>query len=76
MPVHFPAHADVVATLRGDASHSVMMQASHVKFLCDWLISNSGVSSIGDWLQEFSADVKIPSLVAWIGLMVRDIFKK
>ena len=75
MPVLLPGHADADFT-GNDLNHVAMTHATHLKFLCDWIIGNGSVSSLGDYALGLGSDVKIPSLIAWLALTVRDVFIK
>lgn len=75
MPVLLPGHADSSFTGE-DLNHTVMTHATHLKFLCDWIIGNGGVSSLGDYLLQLGSDIKVPSFIAWGALLARDVFVK
>ena len=75
MPVLFPLHN---CSLLGpdDPAHSCMTTATHLKFLCDWILGSQSVSSIGDFLLEVGNDIKTPSLIVWLCLVVKQAWLK
>lgn len=74
MPVYYPGGACVADA--EDIVHVCMTHATHVKFLCDWILSSRAVSSIGDELQNYGNDMITPALVVWAGLTARKVFRR
>jgi hypothetical protein len=74
MPVLFPGGACVADP--DDIVHSCMTHATHLKILCDWIVSSHAVSSLGDHLQDFGSEMETASIVAWAGLIFHKTFKK
>jgi len=64
-------------TMDEDVIHTCMIAGTHLKFLADWiLIHRSQVASIGDffeWAFEYSF---WPSLVLWVGFIIKDYNRK
>ena len=80
MPVLWPGGCaalkdvqDAYAAMGGDDSiHTCMLQASHLKFLADWIHMSDGMYSVGDLFimaydYTFSA-----ALIIWIALHIKD----
>lgn len=71
MPVLWPAGC---ALWEADILHSCMTKATHLKWMCDWLVLKGlGVASIGDLLVLWSEDIKIPFLYVWIVLVIKEL---
>jgi hypothetical protein len=68
MPFMYPG--DACTPDKGDLVHVCMTHASHLKFLGDWIISDSGAASIGDFLQNIASDVVWDCRIAWLGALV------
>ena len=51
MPVLFPGN-DCSLLGADDPAHSCMTAATHLKFLCDWILGSRSVSSVGDSLLD------------------------
>jgi hypothetical protein len=75
MPVLFPG-GDCSLLDSDDLAHSCMTHATHVKILCDWILSSSAVSSLGDFALEVGNQIQTPSLIAWVALVLRDVIGK
>lgn len=73
MPV-LPPSGDCSLINPHDVVHACMTQATHLKFLADGIMSNSGTESLGDFLQEFADTIQIPAALAWLTLTIRDAF--
>lgn len=60
-------------TMEGDVIHSCMVAGTHLKFLADWIvIRHLGVASPGDFLEWACDGAFWPSLVMWVGFIIRD----
>jgi|ERR1700747_3581360 len=73
MPVQYPGGCG--DGFGDDIIHSCMTHATHLKFLCDWIVIQSGIASPGDmfiFLYEF---IRWPFLVIWGTLVTRDLYK-
>lgn len=69
MPVQWPTGCDAMPV---DDVHSCMTHLTHLKFLADWINVPDGVASPGDfliWAYQYSV---IPSLIAWLALILKD----
>ena len=75
MPVLFPG-GDCSLLGSDDAVHSCMTHATHLKFLCDWILSSQSVSSLGDFALDLGNQIRTISLVVWLGLIAKDAFGK
>ena len=66
MPVRYPGcTADLM-----NGPHVCMTTTSHIKFLADVFTSNAGIMSVGDYLMEFSDDIRFPLMVLWATAML------
>lgn len=72
MPVLVPGGCSP-SDMADDLIHSCMVAGTHLKFMADWIvIRHLGVASPGDFF-EWGGDAAFwPSLVLWIGFMIRD----
>lgn len=71
MPVLFPGGC---SHMPDDVIHSCMTHATHLKVLCDWiLLRDIGIASIGDFLEWGAGFAFIPSLVAWMVLVIKKL---
>ena len=75
MPV-FPPGGDCSLLDPEDVVHVCANHATHLKVLADFIVTNEGVSSIGDFFMEMLRITYVPALVAWVALAFRDTFKK
>lgn len=67
MPGHFCLGNDIL-----DHNHICMSATTHLNWLADWVVSNSGVSSPGDFLEDLGSAIKLPSFV----LAILNFFRK
>lgn len=75
MPVLFPGGCPADG-LGDDFIHTCMTQATHIKFLADWVvIRHLGIASPGDFFEWFHEATFWPSLTAWVALVVSDASK-
>ncbi len=66
----------VANEFRGDWIHRCMTPATHLKFLCDWIIIKSvGTASPGDLLEWFYQVTGTYGIVSWFVLTVNDLQK-
>lgn len=75
MPV-FPPGGDCSLLDPEDVVHVCANHATHLKVLADFIVTNDGVSSIGDFFMEALRITYVPALVAWVVLAFRSIFKR
>lgn len=57
------------AVLTADHVHTCLTSATHLKPLCDIILTNDGVSSIGDVLQTTGPSTILPCTLLWFGIM-------
>lgn len=55
-----------------DILHVCMTSATHLKVLCDIIVSHSGISSIGDVLIDAADFCFWPAVIIWGTLMIYD----
>jgi hypothetical protein len=76
MPVQWPGGCDP-DTMGDDIIHSCMASATHLKFLADWIfIRGVGVASPGDLLLWAGRFTFMPSVYAWLALVIKDENRK
>lgn len=67
MPVSIPGGcSDVVFNW----NHTCVTAQTHLRFLSDWIVMNSGIESPGDVLMEFGSAMKVPAFLAWVGTFI------
>lgn len=49
-----------------DRNHICMSATTHLNWLADFIVSNSGVSSPGDFLEDLGSVIKLPSFIVGI----------
>ena len=74
MPVFSPG-GDCSLIDPEDVVHACGNHATHLKAFADFIVTNEGISSIGDFFMETLSLTKIPALVAWALLTFRDVVK-
>lgn len=72
MPVLLPN--GVCTTAHLGAIHACMTHANHLKALGDIFVSNDGIKSAGDILQDLGTVLALPAFIAWLTLTIRDKF--
>lgn len=72
MPVLWPGGCTPGLLDPTDPFHSCMVQATHLKWLSDWVILKSvGIASPGDFLEWASDYCTIPAFAMWLALIVK-----
>ena len=57
----------------GDTVHVAMSHATHLKFICDWIVINGvGVASPGDIFEWMGEATTFPALISWITCVIKD----
>ena len=73
MPVLWPGGCAAMLAIQDDGIHQCMTHATHLKFLCDWILWHGmGVASPGDFLELGQNAIQLPCLYAWIALVIKD----
>lgn len=76
MPVLVPGGCLASRDMADDLIHSCMVASTRFKFLADWIVSHTAVSSPGDFLEWLGDKTYMPGLILWIGFIVKDHNKK
>ena len=72
MPVLWPGGCSPKA-FKGDIIHTCMTDATHLKFLADWIVINGlGVASPGDFLEWSFNAISMPAVYMWFALAVKE----
>lgn len=73
MPVLFPGGCPKDGFGDDDIIHTCMTNASHLKFIADWIVINHfGIVSPGDFLEWAFAYTYVPAAVAWVTLQIKE----
>lgn len=70
MPVYVPG-----GCVDMDWNHMCMTAHTHLNFLADWMVNNSGVSSFGDLCIDLAKATRLPAFLAWFGIIVYKTIK-
>lgn len=73
MPVLTPAGAGADFFDPEDLVHGAMTSATHLKFLCDWIVIRGlGIASPGDFGIWACENTWLPAIAVWIALIIKD----